>query len=66
MEIRGLDVAKISRKKTARPSTGESALMAQAIAASSDVPPERRQALLRLWVMGVFDACAAGLEQGVG
>jgi hypothetical protein len=42
----------------------ESALMAQAIGTASDLPPERRKALLRLWAFGTFNASAAGLAQG--
>lgn len=42
----------------------ESALMAQAIVSTADVSPERRKALVRVWIMGTFDAAAAGLEKG--
>lgn len=42
----------------------ESALMARAIAANSNLPPERQKALRRLWALGSYNAAAYGLEQG--
>lgn len=39
----------------------ESALMASTLATSTDVGPERKRALLEVWVQGVFNAAAAGL-----
>ena len=41
----------------------DSALMARTIEATSDLPPERRKALLSVWLQGVFDAVAAGIPQ---
>ena len=39
----------------------ESALMASTLATSTDAGPERKRALLEVWVQGVFNAAAAGL-----
>jgi len=41
----------------------ETALMARTIEATADLPPERRKALLSVWLQGVFDAAAVGLPQ---
>lgn len=40
----------------------ESALLAQALAETGGLPDERARALLRLWMAGIFNATAAGLE----
>lgn len=42
----------------------ESALMASAIAANSNLPPERQKALRRLWALGTYNAAAHGLRHG--
>jgi hypothetical protein len=43
----------------------ETALMARTIEATADLPPERRKALLSVWLQGVFDAAAVGLPQRI-
>lgn len=44
----------------------EAAMLAKTIEHTADLPPERRKALLGLWVQGVFDAAAAGLPVVAG
>lgn len=41
----------------------ESAMMAETIAASADLPPARRKSLLKLWAPAVFNAAAFGLDR---
>ena len=44
----------------------EAAMLAKTIEHAADLPPERRKALLGLWVQAVFDAAAAGLPAVAG